>query len=462
MLLINWFIFSMIFLVSGNNFFTLILGWELIGLTSFLLINFWKFKSTTLSCSFKAFSFNKFSDLFLMLSFCLLWDMYKISTIDTLLLVIDINKLYTNNTLLASAICLLLCSSVKSAQIFGHLWLPDSMEAPVPASSLIHSATLVSAGIYLILKFQSLFIITNTLNIIVILGSITACYGGLVAASQSDVKKILAYSTVSHCGFIFVTIGLNNFILSIIYLYLHGLFKAVTFFCVGSLIKYNSAQDTRLMGSLKNQPINVLTLIFSAINLGGMPFTFGYLYKEIFLYELTLSSVSKLSLGFSLIGLLSSIIYVYKLIYYSSFDFRKGAFQKDILVLQNYKELLNKYLLSFTYVHVFSTFIIFIMAIFFYLIVKFFILKFYIIFNYSGIFVSNELIFMTKFFYIKKNLISIFYSLFLLLIVVMFLNNTRYNYFYLQTYKIFTLILNFFLFLPIVNLGISYLYLINI
>lgn len=104
------------------------------------------------------------------------------------------------------------------------------MEAPVPASSLIHSATLVSAGIYLLLKFQLIFIITGFMPILFLVGSITAAYGGIVAASQTDMKKLLAYSTVSHCGFIVASIGLNNFLITIVYLYLHGLLKAVTFF----------------------------------------------------------------------------------------------------------------------------------------------------------------------------------------------------------------------------------------
>lgn len=104
------------------------------------------------------------------------------------------------------------------------------MEAPVPASSLIHSATLVSAGIYLILKFQTLFIISQTLDIVFFIGSLTAAYGGVVAASQTDMKKLLAYSTISHCGFIMCSICLDNFLVTIIYLFLHGLFKASTFF----------------------------------------------------------------------------------------------------------------------------------------------------------------------------------------------------------------------------------------
>jgi NADH:ubiquinone oxidoreductase subunit 5 (subunit L)/multisubunit Na+/H+ antiporter MnhA subunit len=166
------------------------------------------------------------------------------------------------------------------------------MEAPVPASALIHSATLVSAGIYLILKFQTLFVISQMLDVIFFLGSLTACFGGLIAASQTDMKKLLAYSTISHCGFIMASISLNNFLITIIYLYLHGLFKASTFFCAGSIIKTNNTQDMRLMGFGNTQNLDTTSLIISAANLGGLPFTFGYLYKQFFITQLSTTNFS--------------------------------------------------------------------------------------------------------------------------------------------------------------------------
>lgn len=209
------------------------------------------------------------------------------------------------------------------------------MEAPVPASSLIHSATLVSAGIFLILKFQTIFVVTNLLNILFLIGSLTACYGGLIAASQSDVKKLLAYSTVSHCGFIVSSIALNNIVVTITYLYLHGLYKAVTFFCVGSLIKYNNTQDMRLMGSSKTQLLNTITLLLASLNLGGLPFLLGYLYKQIFLLSLVNTNFNMLGYGFCIIGMLTSPVYVFKLNYYANFDFRKGFLQSVFLLIQN-------------------------------------------------------------------------------------------------------------------------------
>ena len=432
MLLINWFILSMVTLVIGNNFFTLILGWELVGLTSFLLINFWKFKITTLGCSFKAFTFNKFSDLFLMISFCTLWDLFKINNIDSLLVIISSNTNYNNNLLLFSSITLLLSSSIKSAQIFGHLWLPDSMEAPVPASALIHSATLVSAGIYLLLKFQIIFIITQLINSIFLLGSITACYGGIVAASQTDVKKLLAYSTVSHCGFIFTSISLNNFLITVIYLYLHGLFKAVTFFCVGSLIKYNGTQDTRLMGMNKNQYVNTITLIIASSNLGGLPLMFGSMYKQTYLSYLILLDYNTIGYGFCIIGMLSSLVYVFKLVYYSCFDFRKGSIQISILYLQNYKLLFKENFFNFTISKFIAFLILYLYGILFYILIKYYIFNIYIFTTNQPIIHHSDIIYVNNCVYAKKYLVSIYYQLFTLIGIILLLNSNRTQYFFLQ------------------------------
>lgn len=449
-LLINWFIFSMIFLVLSNNFFSLILGWELIGLTSFLLINFWRFKITTLSCSFKAFTFNKISDIFLMIGFCLLWNYYKTDNIDTLLLLFSTNFI-NNNVLYFSCLCIIISSSIKSAQFIGHLWLPDSMEAPVPASSLIHSATLVSAGIYLLLKFQPLFFVTNTINLVFWLGSFTACYGGIVAASQSDMKKLLAFSTISHCGFIFASIIFNNFIVTIIYLYLHGLFKALTFFCAGSIIKINNTQDTRQMGMLKNQIINIITLIVASINLGGLPFTFGYLYKFMFLNYLSLSNINIIPFGFIIIGMLCSIVYVYKIIYYSCFDYRKGSFQTINYYLQNNLNNIKDLSLNFTYIKFIAFFIIYLFSVIFFIITKYYILKNYSFFLFSKELNTNDFNFLSDLIVVKSYLISIYYILFTISICILILMNWRENFFYIEKLNIIINIVGFLSFFLIFN-----------
>lgn len=440
-LLINWFIFSMIFLVISNNLFTIIVGWELIGLTSFLLINFWRFKISTLGCSFKAFTFNKISDIFLMIGFCLLWNLYKTSNVDTILTLINLNPNNNNQTLYKAALCILISSSIKSAQFIGHLWLPDSMEAPVPASSLIHSATLVSAGIYLLLKFQPLFLHTNLMDCIFFLGSFTACFGGIVAASQSDMKKLLAYSTISHCGFIFASISLNNYIVSIVYLYLHGLFKAATFFCAGSIIKYNGTQDTRLMGMNKNQILNIATLSVSSMNLGGLPFTFGYLYKFLFLNFMVINPINLVGYGLCIIGMLSSIAYVYKIIYYSCFDFRKGPFQLVVYLIQNNKKNLKNLFKNHTFIKIVAFSILYLFAAIFYIIVKYYILKHYIFFYYTNDIQVSDYAFLNDLFVVRSYLITIYYILFIATLIGMSILTWRGTFFYIETMDTFVTIL---------------------
>ncbi len=327
-LLLNWFIYSMLCLVFANNLFTLFLGWELIGLTSFFLINFWTRRRGTLKSSFKAFIFNKISDCFLFIFIILVWYLTSESDLTSIILTFDTTVALSHPYLYhLGAFSLIFCASIKSAQLIGHLWLPDSMEAPVPASALIHSATLVSAGLYLLLRFGSLLHLLNLYPVLIGLGAITAAYGGVVAASQTDVKKLLAYSTISHCGFLYVCVGLQNDSLVIIYLFLHGIFKALTFFCVGSFIRVSGSQDTRQMGVLSRYlPVDTVFLIFCAGNLGGLPFTFGYLYKQLFMIYLMTSPLSSISIvGLCFIGMLASLVYTFRLVYYLAFDINKGS-----------------------------------------------------------------------------------------------------------------------------------------
>jgi len=240
--------------------------------------------------------------------------------------------------------CLFFCTMFKSAQLIGHLWLPDSMEAPVPASALIHSATLVSAGIYLLLRFTPLVCLSNLHILAIGLGSVTAAYGAIISASQTDMKKLLAYSTISHCGFLFVTVGTQMYTATIIYLFLHGLFKALTFFCAGSFIRVAGSQDTRLMGNLNRiLPVDTVFLIICAFNLGGLPFSVGYLYKSIFIASMLSTNTTLFFFGLCIVGLLSSIVYVYRLVFYSAFDTSKEFFPQIVYHLQQKQINVVKY-----------------------------------------------------------------------------------------------------------------------
>lgn len=203
------------------------------------------------------------------------------------------------------------------------------MEAPVPASALIHSATLVSAGLFLILRFN--FIVDATFFgkfLIPIVGSLTAAYGGVAAAAQSDLKKTLAYSTISHCGFLMILCATESSELTILYLYVHGFFKAIIFMCVGNVLRLSRGyQDTRRMGMLiKYLPFEYICITIGLYNLAGLPFTFGYVAKHLLFINLSPHGyIYTVVLVNALIGALAGIIYTYKILNYTFADFKKGS-----------------------------------------------------------------------------------------------------------------------------------------
>ena len=431
-LLINWFMFSMILLVLSNNLFTLFLGWESIGLSSFFLINFWNTRRGTVKSSFKAFFFNKISDVFL---FIFLVGIHYLSYTNNLIVLnlkTALNFLPSSVSLNTVSTFLFICTLFKSAQIFGHLWLPDSMEAPVPASALIHSATLVSAGVYLLLRFTPLITLNSLQSSIVIIGSVTAAYGGVISASQTDMKKLLAYSTISHCGFLFVTIGTEAYLTVIIYLFLHGLFKALTFFCAGSFIRVAGSQDTRQMGGLNRLlPVDTIFLIICAFNLGGLPFSIGYLYKSMLIASLLNTNITFIVLGFCTIGLLTSIIYVYRLVYYSAFDTPKEFFLSIVYELQQKQNNVSDYYSLTTFIQIIAILILLTFTGWIYLyFINYFISSNITVDHMPILFDSNSYlsVYSNRFF---KSYYEIFYILYLLLAYILSLVIWRYEYSYL-------------------------------
>lgn len=335
--LILSFMLGMIILVSASDFITLLFGWEMIGISSYLLINFWNARSYTLKSSFKATIFNKFSDSCLIIAMIIYYYLFNTFNIkpSTILVSIVSNKQlnlifnYNINALELFSFFLMICSFIKSAQFIFHIWLPDSMEAPAPASALIHSATLVSAGIYLVLRFSYILELTYYVNnIILLFGSITAAYGAITSAYQTDLKKILAYSTISHCGFMMVCAILKYTELTIFYLFVHGCFKAAGFMCVGNIIhNCNNVQDLRKMGNLyKKMPFEFYVLTLCLLILSGFPATYGFYTKHFVLYSLSSNNniIYNLSLLFLTIGLLASFFYFYNFIYYVFFSFKRG------------------------------------------------------------------------------------------------------------------------------------------
>jgi len=346
------FILSMLLLVSSGNLIVLFLGWELIGLTSFFLINFWVTRIGTLKAAFKAFSFNKVSDYFMLVLLFVIYDLlYDLD-------IVSINSQihlfhnysvkiirYDINLLEVVSFCILGAAFIKSAQLGPHVWLPDSMEAPVPASSLIHSATLVSAGIFLILRFYPVFEFSYYGKFILpIIGSATAAYGGIVASYQADVKRILAYSTISHCGFLMLLCSFNVQEFTLLYLYVHGFFKAAVFMCVGNVIRISkNYQDFRRMGMFnKYLPFECFCAFVCLFNLGGLPFSIGFFIKHLISLGLNYNIWLYYFVTFNVfLGSIAGLFYSYRILYFVFFDFKKG--QKSAYKHINGNNLFSKY-----------------------------------------------------------------------------------------------------------------------
>ncbi len=279
---LNFFIISMVLLVLTNNWVVVLLSWEFLGVSSFFLINFFKNKTSVFKSSFKAFIFNKISDVCLILSFVFF---YKINgTFFFNLNSFFFEKDYTALPLHKFFILFLTASAfTKSAQFLFFFWLPDSMEAPIPASALIHSATLVSAGIYLLLRFKNYFICWDGFKaLMVVFSAISMLLFSLISLSQSDVKKLLAFSTISNCAFIYFLIFLEEFDIGLFYFSIHGFFKSFSFLIFGFLITVNNHKQDVKDWTKGNFSFNVLfnLFFFQVFFLSGMPLTLSYLVKK--------------------------------------------------------------------------------------------------------------------------------------------------------------------------------------
>lgn len=370
-LLINCFVISMICLVTSGNFFVLFLGWELIGLTSFFLINFWSTRISTLKSAFKAFVFNKFSDASLLISIIIVFFLCNDTNIQSYLTQISLYNNYyfiifgkEAPILEILSFFFILCAFIKSAQFGFHIWLPDSMEAPVPASALIHSATLVSAGVFLLLRLAPMFEYSvYSYYVVPIIGSFTAFFGGLCSMYQSDIKKILAYSTISHCGFLMVCYSTYIPEFTILYLYIHGFFKAAVFLCVGNIIRFSrNYQDFRRMGMFwKYIPFECFSSFVCLINLCGLPFTIGFYIKHLLVVGVYMDFKLLYFVFINILGgAVAGLIYSFRLFYFVFFDFKKA--KKIIYIQSNRKNLSSEFYSNTTLASNLSIFFIIITA----------------------------------------------------------------------------------------------------
>ena len=287
----NFFTFSMLLIVLSNNFFQLFIGWELVGLSSYLLIGFWTSKESAIKANYKAFLVNRVGDIGLLLGLCLVFVAYGTTNYTE---VFNLKDTINNSELdifgtsfnLLSSICLLLFvgAMAKSAQVPLHFWLPDSMEGPTPISALIHAATIVTAGIYMVARLSPLYVLAEDVSIFILyVGSVTAFFLGLVALVQNDIKRIIAYSTISQLGYMTAALGASLYSLAIFHLITHAFFKALLFLCAGSIIiKCHHEQDIRKIGGLRKfMPITYLAFLYASLSLIGFPLTSGFYSKEV-------------------------------------------------------------------------------------------------------------------------------------------------------------------------------------
>jgi len=279
---LNLFVFFMLILVLSSNYLMLFIGWEGVGLSSYLLIGFWFKDHANNDAAKKAFIINRIGDLGFLIGIFVMFITFKTLSISEI--AAQASLLSAGNlTLLAITLCLFVGAMGKSAQIPLFTWLPDAMAGPTPVSALIHAATMVTAGIYLVARSSVMFVLSPvTMNVILIVGAATALIGGLIAIYQNDIKKILAYSTVSQLGFLFMALGLSSFSGAMFHLTTHAFFKALLFLAAGSVIHALSGeQDIRNMGGLRKKiPFTFALFIIGTIAISGIPPFAGFFSKE--------------------------------------------------------------------------------------------------------------------------------------------------------------------------------------
>ena len=310
---ISLFTFSMLMLVMANNLLQLFFGWEAVGLVSYLLIGFYYKKPTAIFANMKAFLVNRVGDFGFILGIGLIaayTGTLNYSEIFAKLPEIQNTLLPGTGWLLVTviAICLFIGAMGKSAQFPLHAWLPDSMEGPTPISALIHAATMVTAGIFMVSRMSPLFELSDTaLNFILIIGSITALFMGILGIIQNDIKRVIAYSTLSQLGYMTIALGVSAYSVSVFHLMTHAFFKALLFLGAGSVIMgMHHNQDIRWMGGVrKYMPITWITFLLGNLALIGTPFFSGFYSKDAIIEAVHASNLP--AAGFATFAVLAGV-----------------------------------------------------------------------------------------------------------------------------------------------------------
>ena len=327
---LNLFIFSMLLLVLGSNFIIMFIGWEGVGLCSYLLIGFWYHKKEYSVAARKAFVMNRIGDLGFLVGMFLIFA--KVGTLDFQALEylsfkggLGVEAGYIT----AIALCFFIGAMGKSAQIPLFTWLPDAMAGPTPVSALIHAATMVTAGIYMITRTHFIFSFSPVAQqVILIIGLATALVAASIAVKQNDIKKVLAYSTVSQLGFMFMALGVGAYRTAVFHVLTHAFFKALLFLGSGSVIHaMSNEQDVRLMGGLKKKmPITHITFFIGCLAIAGIPPLSGFFSKdEIMMNLFTSGSYGKVYWVLGMIAAMLTAYYMFRL-YFLTFwgKFRGG------------------------------------------------------------------------------------------------------------------------------------------
>src|SRR5512139_3198989 len=322
------FTFAMLMLVMANNFLQLFFGWEAVGVVSYLLIGFWYQRQSAIYANLKAFLVNRVGDFGFLIGIALVLAYF--GTLDygavfskaPAMAQATIEVLPGAPWLLLSAVCigLFVGAMGKSAQFPLHVWLPDSMEGPTPISALIHAATMVTAGIFMVARMSPLFEHSQTaLTLVLVIGGITALFMGLLGVIQNDIKRVVAYSTLSQLGYMTVALGAGAYAAGMFHLVTHAFFKALLFLAAGSvIIAMHHEQDMRRMGGLRRyMPITYVTAVIGSLALIGFPGFSGFFSKDALIEAVHLSQLPAAGYGYwcVLIGVFVTAFYTFRLVF---------------------------------------------------------------------------------------------------------------------------------------------------
>lgn len=331
---LNLFVLFMITLVAGNNLVVMFIGWEGVGLCSYLLIGFWHKNQEFNDAAKKAFIMNRIGDLgFLAGVFIILALFGTVNFLELKEIILASGSTASAYWIAAAALALFIAASGKSAQIPLYTWLPDAMAGPTPVSALIHAATMVTAGIFMISRMHFLFdLAPQILNIIAIIGALTALVAASIALVQNDIKKVLAYSTVSQLGLMFLALGLGAYEVAIFHVITHAFFKACLFLGSGSVIhSMGGEQDMRKMGGLKKyMKTTYITFIIAALAISGIPIFSGFFSKDEILLVAFHQNIPLWAVAS--IASVMTAFYMFRLVFLTFFnDFRGTAEQEKHL-----------------------------------------------------------------------------------------------------------------------------------